>query len=240
MNILIACEESQRVCTAFREKGHNAFSCDIQECSGGHPEWHIKDDVLPLINGKCYFTTCDGERYSISDKWDMILAFPPCTHLAVTGSQQFERKRQDGTQRQAIEFFCKILTADCDRICVENPVNIIGGQYVKRWFPDLCEKYGLPRKITQSIQPWYFGDNFQKTTCLWLKNLPPLVQEVQQKPKLEYKDWYDERLKKWKRETLWRYQIRCLPHKERGKMASKTFKGVARAMAEQWGDNNVC
>lgn len=130
MNILIACEESQEVCKAFRKKGHNAFSCDIQDCSGGHPEWHIKQDVLPLLNGKCTFKTVTGEEHKIIDKWDMIIAFPPCTDLAVSGASCFERKRTDGTQRKSIEFFCQFFNADCDKISIENPINIIGGKYI--------------------------------------------------------------------------------------------------------------
>ena len=126
MNVLIACEESQVVCTAFRKRGHNAFSCDIMLPSGNHPEWHILGDVLPILNGG-YFTTMDG-RFHHVDKWDMIIAFPPCTDLAVSGARHFETKRNDGRQQRAIVFFYKILSADCDKICVENPVNIISGK----------------------------------------------------------------------------------------------------------------
>lgn len=108
MNMLIACEESQRVCVAFREKGHNAFSCDILPCSGGHPEWHIQGDVLPLLNGRCCFTTMDGTEHQIDGRWDLIIAFPPCTHLAVSGARHFEKKRADGRQREAIEFFLPV------------------------------------------------------------------------------------------------------------------------------------
>ena len=109
MNVLVACEESQVVCKAFRARGHNAFSCDIIECSGGHPEWHIQGDVLPLVNGRCAFKTMDGAEHTIGGKWDMIIAFPPCTHLAVSGARHFEKKRADGRQREGIEFFCKFL-----------------------------------------------------------------------------------------------------------------------------------
>ena len=108
MKVLVACEESQEVCKAFRAKGHEAYSCDIQDCSGGHPEWHLQVDALELLKLK----------------WDMIIAFPPCTHLAVSGARHFEKKRADGRQREAIEFFCKFLTADCERIAIENPVGI--------------------------------------------------------------------------------------------------------------------
>lgn len=235
MNILIACEESQRVCTAFREKGHNAFSCDIIECSGGHPEWHIVQDVLPLLNGRCEFKTMDGMVHSIDDRWDMIIAFPPCTHLAVSGAAWFEKKRADGRQAEGIEFFMEFVNADCDRIAVENPVGIISGDYVKKWFPNLAEKYNLPKKPTQIIHPWMFGDNYAKSTCLWLKGVEPLVPQVTQQPELEYKEWIDGKTGKKKRQPKWFADAWSLPPDERAKVRSKTFPGVAKAMAEQWG-----
>ena len=148
MNVLIACEESQAVCKAFREKGHRAFSADIQECSGGHPEWHIHGDVLPILNGRCEFTLQNGQTDRQIDRWDLIIAHPPCTDLAVSGARHFEKKRQDGRQRSAIEFFAAMYNADCDRIAVENPVGIIGGEYMEKWFPDLAEKYNLPFRIS--------------------------------------------------------------------------------------------
>ena len=175
MKVLVACEESQRVCIEFRKLGHEAYSCDIEPCSGGHPEWHIQDDVLPLLNGNCDFKTVNGDLYHLIGKWDMIIAFPPCTHLAVSGARHFEKKRTDGRQREGIAFFCKFLEADCDLVSIENPVNIISGDYIHKWFPDLAEKYGLPIKPTQIIQPWQFGDGVGKSTCLWLKGLPSLV-----------------------------------------------------------------
>lgn len=234
MFILVACEESQRVCAEFRQRGHLAFSCDILDCSGGHPEWHIKEDVLPLLPGYCKFVTQDGEIHSIPNKWDMILAFPPCTHLAVSGAAWFEQKRLDGRQRFGIEFFCQFLTADCDKIAIENPVGIISGEYVRDYFNDLAEKYNLPRKPTQKIHPWMFGDNYAKTTCLWLKGLPPLSPEVKQEPELEYFEWVDKYGRK-KRQPKWYYEALSLPPNERAKVRSKTFPGIARAMAEQWG-----
>ena len=229
MNVLIACEESQRVCKAFRDKGHNAFSCDIEDESGGFPQWHIKQDVLTLLNGNCSFTTCDGETHTITGKWDMIIAFPPCTHLATSGARHFEKKRADGRQREGIEFFAQFLMADCDKIVIENPVGIISGEYIKKWFPDLCEKYGLPQKPTQIIQPWMFGDNAQKTTCFWIKGVEPLTPYVTEKPELEFFEWVDKKTGKVKRQHLFHYQSRS------GKERSKTFFGVALAMAEQWG-----
>lgn len=234
MNVLIACEESQRVCTAFREKGHNAFSCDIIPCSGGHPEWHIQADVLPLLNGRCEFTTMDGETHRIEGKWDLIIAHPPCTHLAVSGARHFEKKRADGRQREAIEFFCQFLNADCDRIAIENPVGIISGEYVQTYFPDLAEKYGLPKKPTQFIQPYEFGHPNSKKTCLWLKELSPLVptkvvgvgdvrEFVIKRGKnagktVRFSDWYNKTV-----------------DGSRQKARSKTFEGIAKAMSEQWG-----
>ena len=206
MKVLIACEESQAVCKTFREKGHEAYSCDIIECSGGHPEWHIKQDVLPLLNGNCSFKTCDDVEHSMNGKWDMIIAFPPCTHLAVSGAAHFEKKRADGRQQWGIEFFGQFLNVDCDRISIENPIGIISGDYVTTWFPELAEKYGLPRKPTQIIHPWMFGDNFSKSTCLWLKGLPPLIPEVTEQPELEWKEWVDKKTGKKKRQPLWFFE----------------------------------
>lgn len=213
MKVLLACEESQRVCIEFRRLGHEAYSCDILPCSGGHPEWHIQDDVTRHLQG-----------------WDMIIAFPPCTHLAVSGARHFEKKREDGRQKEAIEFFSLFLHLDCPRVAVENPVNIISGSYVQKWFPDLAEEYDLPRKPTQIIQPYYFGDPFEKKTCLWLKGLPELksnryIVDVPERVIFEsgksHPKWYAD---SWK-----------LPAEERSKMRSKTFPGIAKAMAEQWG-----
>lgn len=137
MKVLVACEESQRVCTEFRRLGHEAYSCDIEPCSGGHPEWHIQDDVLPLLNGNCDFQTVNGDMHHLTGKWDMIIAFPPCTHLAVSGAAWFDKKRKDGRQEDAIKFFMDVMNADCDKISVENPVNIISGNYIEKHFPEL-------------------------------------------------------------------------------------------------------
>ena len=235
MNILIACEESQRVCIAFRDKGHNAFSCDILSCSGGHPEWHICGDVLPLLNGNCVFRTMDGVKHRIDGKWDLIIAFPPCTHLAVSGAAWFEKKRADGRQKDGIEFFAKFLNADCDRIVIENPVGIISGDYIPKWFPELADKYGFPIKPTQKIQPWMFGDNFSKTTCLWIKGLSALTPLITEQPELEWFEWVDSKTGKKKRQPKWFADAWKLPPMERAKVRSKTFPGVAKAMAEQWG-----
>ena len=162
MKVLVACEESQRVCTEFRILGHEAYSCDIEPCSGGHPEWHIQDDVLPLLNGNCDFRTVNGDMHHLIGKWDMIIAFPPCTHLAVSGAAWFDKKRKDGRQEDAIKFFMNVMNADCDKISVENPVNIISGNYIEKHFPELQKKYQFPIKPSQSIQSFQFGDKARK------------------------------------------------------------------------------
>lgn len=235
MRVLVACEESQAVAIELRKLGHEAYSCDIIQCSGGHPEWHITQDVLPLLDGNCTFKTVDGTEHSINGKWDMIIAFPPCTHLCVSGAAWFEKKRADGRQRDGIEFFCKFLTADCERVCIENPIGIISGDYIPKHFPDLAEKYGLPIKPTQVIQPWMFGDNHSKSTCLWLKGLSPLVPTVTEQPKLDYFEWVDSKTGKTKRQPKWFADAWKLSPEERAKVRSKTFPGIAKAMATTWG-----
>lgn len=230
MNILVACEESQAVTTELRKLGHNAYSCDIIECSGGHPEWHIKDDVLKYLNGKeAIFWTSDGVGHITPKRWDMIIAFPPCTHLAVSGARHFEKKRADGRQREGIEFFCQFLNADCDRIAIENPVGIISGDYIPEHFPDLAEKYGLPRKPTQIIQPYEYGHAAKKTTCLWLKGLPNLVPTNIVEP-----DLVQYTCKSGKVVTFGANMVHGFKSNERAKARSKTFEGVAKAMANQW------
>lgn len=234
MNVLIACEESQRVCIEFRKRGHNAFSCDIMECSGGHPEWHIRGDMLPLLNGRCTFTTMDGAEHTIPDRWDMIIAFPPCTHLAVSGARHFAKKREDGRQREGLEFFLKIFDADCERVCVENPVNIVSGDYSRKWFPDLAERYALPRKPTQKIQPYEFGEHARKTTCLWLKGLPKLVPtKIVDPGEIVGKGFsVGASLDMARNENG---KILSWNDPRTGIIRSKTFPGIAKAMAEQWG-----
>ena len=220
MRLLVACEESQTVCKAFRERGHEAYSADIQVTSGGHPEWHILGDVLPLIDGDCTFTTMDGKQHRIDGEWDMIIAFPPCTDLAASGARHFARKRADGTQERSKKFFMRFTTAKCKRIAIENPVGIMSTCY---------------RKPDQIIQPWQFGENYQKTTCLWfVGDLPKLIHTVKEKPNLKYHTWIDKKTGKQKRQTQWYYDTR-LQGKRRGKVASKTPQGLANAMAEQWG-----
>ncbi|MBO5870643.1 MAG: DNA cytosine methyltransferase [Clostridia bacterium] len=213
MKVLVACEESQEVCKAFRKRGHEAYSCDIVDCSGGFPEWHLKQDVTPLLY----------------DKWDLIIAFPPCTDLAVSGARHFEKKRLDGRQRKSIEFFAQFLNLDCKRVAIENPVGIISGSYIEKWFPDLAAKYGLPAKPTQIIQPYFFGDPFEKKTCLWLKGLPELKATNIVKP--EDRIYYES----GKSMPPWYANAYHLPKEERARVRSKTFTGIAEAMAEQWG-----
>lgn len=189
MNILVACEESQRVCVEFRKRGHKAFSCDIISCSGGHSEWHIRNDVLQVVKGG-RFRTMDGMGHFVP-RWDMVIAFPPCTHLAVSGAAWFEKKRADGRQREGIEFFCNFLNLDCEKVVIENPVGVISGDYIPKWFPDLAEKNKLPIKPTQIIHPWMFGDNYAKSTCLWERGVQPLIPLISTEPELEWFEWVD-------------------------------------------------
>jgi len=208
MKILVACEESQAVTIELRKLGHEAYSCDIIPCSGGHPEWHIQQDVLPLINGDCKFATANGTEHYIHGKWDMIIAFPPCTNLAVSGAAWFAKKRADGRQQASIEFFMKFVNADCNKIAIENPIGIMSRKY---------------QKPSQIIHPFQFGHPEQKSTCLWLKNLPLLKETNNVKE-------YMLTLPKNQRERLHYLP----PSPDRAKLRSKTFPGIAHAMATQW------
>lgn len=221
MKVLIACEESQRVCTAFRAKGHEAYSCDIKACSGGHPEWHIMQDVIPLLNGNCEFETVDGTKHKIEGKWDMIIAHPPCIYLTVTGNRWFnvERYGEKAIQRQkdrkeAIKFFMEIANADCEKIVIENPVGVISTVW---------------RKPDQIVQPYMFGDSAEKKTCLWLKGVEPLKATNVFNPPERLKFDSGKTMPKWYAD-LW-----PLPREERSRLRSQTFPGFAKAMAEQWG-----
>ena len=220
MKILVACEESQNVTKELRALGHEAYSCDIVDQSGGHPEWHIKHDVLPLLNGDCEFTTTDGKKHIIVEQWDMIIAFPPCTYLTVTGNRWFnvERYGEKAIQRhkdrkEAIDFFMAFANANCERIAIENPVGIMSTEW---------------RKPNQIINPWQFGDAFEKKTCLWLKGLPELtptnIVEIPPRKKFD----------SGKSMPAWYAEAWHLPKEERAKLRSKTFPGIAKAMAEQW------
>lgn len=222
MKVLVACEESQTVCSAFRERGHEAYSADIQECSGGHPEWHVMQDVLPLLDGNCVFKTMDGKKHEVSQQWDMIIAFPPCTYLTVTGNRWFnvEKYGEKAIQRKkdredAIQFFKMFANANCDKIAIENPVGIMSSKW---------------RKPNQIINPWQFGDAYEKKTCLWLKGLPNLnpTEIVDTPPRKQFDSG--------KSMPSWYAEAWHLPKEERAKLRSKTFPGIAKAMAEQWGD----
>jgi len=278
MKVLIACEESQAVCIEFRKLGHEAYSCDIQDCSGGHPEWHFKEDIFKVIDGwqkviyigdcifedwdedfecaicpncmidfsDCHCPGCmqdDEYEYKEFDNilyakkldfqnWDLMIAFPPCTHLASSGAPHFEKKQKDGRQQEGIDFFMKLVNAPIDKIAIENPIGI------------MSKVYKSPNQI---IQPYYFGDPFNKSTCLWLKNLPHLFHNSSpnlfgdqvthsKKEELEFFEWTDKKGNK-KRQPLWYYKalLEAKTNEERSKLRSKTFPGIAKAMAEQWG-----
>lgn len=206
MKVLVACEESQTVCKAFRERGHEAYSCDIQEPSGGHPEWHILGDALKAIDGG-QIVTMDGKAHDVG-KWDLLIAHPPCTHLAVSGMRWFsEGVKPLSLKYDAAAFFLKFAEAPIEHIAIENPVSIMSTLY---------------RKPDQIIKPWQYGHPEQKKTCLWLKNLS-LLRETN---------------------NVYEYMM-TLPEKERARIwwlgsghakeRSKTFFGIAKAMAEQWG-----
>ena len=200
MRILVACEESQAVTKELRKLGHEAYSCDIQECSGGVQKWHLKVDALELLKMK----------------WDMIIAFPPCTHLCNSGQRWFtEGKKDRKLQEDAIDFFMKFANADCEKIAIENPVGIMSSYF---------------RKPDQIINPYEFGETECKNTCLWLKGLPKL------KPTNIIP-------KEQRTHNIWQARFNGKQYswndKETGKLRSKTFPGIAKAMAEQWAGDNV-
>jgi hypothetical protein len=213
VRILVACEESQAVTIEMRRLGHEAYSCDIQDCSGGHPEWHIKGDALELINGRCRFQTMDGEWHELVGKWDLLIAHPPCTFLSAAGSQRTfpvagvpdpERFRKG---QEAAVFFLAFWNADCPRIVIENPV------------PMKC--FGLP-PYSQIVHPYMFGDPWFKRTCLWIKGGATLVPTKVVQP-----EGY------WVQRSGKRAKGSFGGHRD-PKLRSKTFPGIARAMAEQW------
>lgn len=221
MKVLIACEESQAVCKEFRARGHEAYSCDIVPCSGGHPEWHIQGDALRIINGCTTFTTMDGTSHTIAGKWDLLIAHPPCTYLTVSGNRWFDERRY-GTkaiQRQlnrekAADFFMTFVNADCDHIAIENPIGCMSTRY---------------RKPDQVVHPYWFGDAERKATCLWLKGLPLLTATNMVEPVVIT-------CKNGKTDSPWHLNTLGLPAEERRRLRSKTFPGLAAAMAEQWGN----
>ena len=232
LNVLVACEESQRVCNEFRRLGHNAFSCDLLECSGGHPEWHFHQDVLEVIKNHGG-TLQTGEQLFIQGNWDLMIAHPPCTFLAVSGAKWYyhpddkdlpieqrrphpkfpnrAKDREDGAA-----FFMALANADIEYIAIENPVGIMNS----RW-----------RKPDQIVQPYHFGDSASKKTCLWLKNLPPLeyTDVVEPGEYIEFES--GKRLAKWYSDGL----TKTKTPEERRTWRSKTFPGFAKAIAEQWG-----
>ncbi len=205
MKVLCACEESQAVTIEFRKLGHEAYSCDIQECSGGHPEWHIQGDVIPLLQ----------------EEWDLIIAFPPCTYLTVTGNRWFNIEKYGGKaikryldQETAVEFFMILASAKCPRVAIENPIGIMSTEF---------------RKPNQIIHPYMFGDPARKSTCIWLKGLPELKPTNIVEPIIiKYKNGKGT-------DSPWHMDTMGLPKEERAKVRSKTFPGIAKAMAEQWG-----
>ena len=235
MAVLIACEESQEVCKAFRELGHEAYSCDIQDCSGGHPEWHIKSDVLPLLNGGCTFKTEGGDEVNVHGQWDLLIAHPPCTYLTGVGNRHFSLRMTPAdkvVQRwsdrcEAVIFFMQCALARCDRVAVENPIG-----FMSHW-----------RKPDQIINPYQFAEsqddaeNYQmKTTCLWLSGLPKL--KTNDLPKPEPVRRYMTKSGKYKNRYFEENHglINGIKYGGNDTTArSKTFPGIAKAMAEQWG-----
>lgn len=210
MRILVACEESQAITKELRKLGHEAYSCDLLPCSGGHPEWHYQQDVFEVI-----------------DKgWDMMIAHPPCTYLAVSGARWMYNK--DGSrneerwnnQQEALKFVQRLMDAPIDKIAIENPISVISSQI---------------RKPDQIIHPYHFGDKASKSTCLWLKNLP-LLTPTNVVEKGEFKEWVDKKTGKTKKQALWYYEAlqKAKTPAERRTLRSKTFKGIAEAIAKQW------
>lgn len=220
LKVLVACEESQRVCKAFRRLGHEAYSCDIQECSGGHPEWHIQGDAIRLLIG-VVFTTCDGKRHQVNG-WDILIAHPPCTFISNAGAARLY-KRIDGKSYlelerfnkglDAVEFFMQFYNSKVPKIAVENPVP--------------SGVYRLP-KYTQVIQPFEYGHPYSKKTCLWLRGLPELTPTDVVVPICSWVSGGSKKSDGSQREN-------CGMKFRDSKTKSKTFKGVAKAMAEQWG-----
>jgi len=210
---IIACEESQAVCKEFRAMGIETYSCDLQPCSGGHPEWHYQESIFDVL---------------AREHFDFMIAFPPCTHLALSGARWFDQKRKDGRQQEGIDFFMAIVNAPICHIAIENPMGV------------MCRIY---KKPTQIVQPYYFGDEAQKTTCLWLKNLPLLYHNsapnlfdefVTHSVKGEIIEFVSKKGVK-KRQPKWYADALKLNKEERSKVRSKTFPGIARAMGQQWG-----
>lgn len=234
LNVLVACEESQAVCKEFRRLGHNAYSCDLLECSGGHPEWHFNCDVMKVIADKGGVLQ-NGEEVHITGDWDLMVAHPPCTYLAVSGAQwyyhpedkhlpvekrrphpKFPNRAQD--REEGAAFFMALAKAPIEHIAIENPVGIMSS----RW-----------RKADQAVQPWMFGDEASKNTCLWLKNLPLLQPtKIVGKGERVVMKSSGKSLPKWYSDAL----VKAKTPEERRTLRSKTFPGFAKAIAEQWSE----
>lgn len=223
MKVLIACEESQAVCKEFRKRGHDAYSCDLVPCRfTDHPEWHIMCDVLEIVDGYTNFYTQDGEIHDevAASPWDLIIAHPPCTFLTCTGNRWFKEEYgmkasyRKESRKSAIDFFMEFTKVRCEHMAIENPVGCMSTVY---------------RKPDQIIQPYQFGDPYRKTTCLWLKNLPELVPTKIVEPDIYYYKAKDGRIKS---DSKWRMKV---TEWNRSEIRSRTFPGIAKAMAEQWG-----
>jgi hypothetical protein len=203
MKILVACEESQVVTKEFRSLGHEAWSCDVLSCSGGHPEWHIEGDVVPILK----------------DNWDMVIAFPPCTHLAVSGAAHFAKKRLDGRQQEGIDFFMTFANLDhVPKVAIENPIGIMSKIY---------------RKPDQIIQPYQFGEDASKRTCLWLKGLPILIETCRVVGRMVTTP-NGKMVERWANQCSNYGHDKTSPSPERSRIRSKTYLGIAKAMATQW------
>lgn len=228
LKVLVACEESQRVCKAFRYRGHEAYSCDIVDQSGGHPEWHIKGDCVPLLDGNCKFVTQGGVEVEIVGQWDLIISHPPCTYLTNGGAvRMFRREIKEyppyGTFQMvnidrlkkgilARDFFLRCLNAKCDSVVVENPIPM--------------SIYMLP-KASQVLQPYEFGEPYSKKTYLWIRGLPPLMPTQLVAERSPFINGGGGRLE--------RPNYKGKKFASGSKNRSETFPGIAKAMAEQWG-----
>lgn len=223
MRILVACEESQRVCKEFRKRGHEAYSCDIIEPSGGRPEWHIKDDCIPLLNGDCEFVTITGKKVYIQGQWDMIIAFPPCTYMTTASACRMYHRNNDGSSyideervKSMIlsrDLFMSIYNARCKKIVIENPTPM---------------KIACLPPATQVIQPYQFGHPWTKRTLLWIRGVGKLVPTEQVEPYMG----------SWVNGCASAYKTKGKENifgKSSSKERSETFPGIAKAMAEQWG-----
>ena len=217
MKILAACEESQALTVELRRLGHEAYSCDVIDCSGGHPEWHIKGNILPLLNGRCSFETCDGKAHTIEGRWDMIVAFVPCTKTSNAGARHLYKggilnipRYYEGLCGKAL--FLAVWAADCDKVIIENPT------------PSKVFDYPKP---TQAIQPYQFGHPFTKKTLLWERGVEPLVPTNIVEPE---RTWCPSGSYSGKHGEKHKGMFTT----DRAKNRSKTFPGIAKAMAEQW------